>query len=112
MTKVHADIIDTLDYEGKRVVFTGVKHREKALQHPELNNRKFLKNLEETIENPDEVWEDYDDKDHRRCYYKKYSQNTYVKVVIWYKDNPRRVVTAFQINWVKETKYPGLKRLK
>jgi len=112
MAKVQGNLIDVINYRNERVIFTHAKHQEKMMQHPELNNKIFLENLEETIKNPGEVWEDYDDKEHRRCYYRKYSKNSYVKAVIWCTGNPYRVVTAFEINWIKETKYPGLKQLK
>lgn len=85
---------------------------EKAVQHPELNNKKFLKNIEETIKDPEQVWPDYSDKDRKACYYRKYSVNTYVKVVIWVAHNPCQVVTAYQTDKIKETLYPELNRIK
>ncbi len=42
-------IIDTLDYDGNRVVLTEKKWQEKSIVHPELKNKTFLKNLEDTI---------------------------------------------------------------
>ncbi len=104
--------IDTQDDTGSRVIFTERKRRQKATQHPELNNKTFLKNLEETIRKPQEVWEEYSDKKNKACYYKKYSTVSYVKVVIWTTSIPYEVVTAYEINWIKETKYPGLRRLR
>jgi len=105
-------IIDVEDYRGKRVIFTYEKWKEKSITHSDLLNKTFLKNLKETIIDPEEVWQDYSDKKYKRCYYKKYSTNSYVKVVIWITNNPNRVVTAFQINFIKENKYPNLRRVK
>lgn len=104
-------IIDTLDYRKLRVIFTKKKWQEKLIAHPELNNQKFLANIKKALQRPGVVWEDQGDKEHKRCYYKKYSVNTYIKVVIWL-SNPNQVVTAFEIDYIKESKYPGLKQLK
>ena len=105
-------IIDVDDYRGKRVTFTYKKWKEKSITHPDLRNKTFLKNLKNTIINPDEVWQDYSDRKRKRCYYKKYSINSYVKVIIWIYGNPCEVVTAFQTNYIKEHRYPELKQLK
>lgn len=105
-------IIDVEDYRGRRVIFTHRKWKEKTIVHSELFNKTFLKNLKETIVNPDEVWQDYSDKEYKRCYYKKYSTTSYVKVVVWIMDNPCHVVSAFETNKIKEDMYPNLKRLK
>src|SRR3989344_9226482 len=102
-------IIDILDYEGNRVILTRKKWEQKALQHPELKNKSFLKNLIRTIENPEEVWEDQQDPKSKRCYYRKYSTGTYVKTVIWTQNNLCHVVSAFETNKIKEAMYPRLK---
>lgn len=107
-----AHILDVIDYEGNRVIFTKEKLRQKALQHPELNNKKFLQNIIRTIEKPDEVWEDQEDSTKKCCYYRKYSTDTYVKVVIWTASKPYHIVSAFETNKIKELQYPKLKRLK
>tara|TARA_Y100000310_G_scaffold248799_1_gene254748 strand:+ start:940 stop:1272 length:333 start_codon:yes stop_codon:yes gene_type:complete len=104
-------IIDVKDYRGFRVVLTKKKWQEKSIKHPELRNKKFLKNIKEAIKNPNQVWQDYSDKKNKRCYYKKYSVMFYIKVVIWM-NKPCRVVTAFEIDRIKEEQYTGLKRLK
>ena len=104
-------ILDVIDHEGNRAIFTSKKLQQKALQHPELNNKRFLQNIVRTIEKPDEVWEDQDDSAKRRCYYRKYSTNTYIKVVIWTANEPHRIVSAFETNRIKEAQYPKLKRL-
>ncbi len=105
--------VDAVDYYGRRVVLTEKKWREKSQQHPELKSKTFLKNLEDTIKNPAEVWEDYSDNINKVCYYKKYSKDTYVKVVIWHSSSPCRIVSAFETNKIKEEIYvPKLKRLK
>ncbi len=106
-------VIDIVDLFGDRVILTEKKWKQKSTQHPELKNKTFLKNLEDTIKSPNEIWEDYSDKENKRCYYKKYSTNSYVKAVIWIKDNPCHIVSAFETNKIKEEIYqPNLKRLK
>jgi len=106
-------VIDVEDYDGNRVIITERKWKQKIQQHSELLDKTFLKNLEDTIKNPNEVWEDYSDKEHKRCYYKKYSINSYVKVVIWITENPCHIVSAFETNKIKEEIYqPNIKRLK
>lgn len=104
-------IIDVKDYRDKRVIFTKKKWLEKQQDHPELKKDVFIKNLKRTIIEPDEVWQDLSDKK-KRCYYKKYSCNTYIKAVVWIKNNPCHIITSFEINYIKEQNYPELKRLK
>src|SRR3989344_9175304 len=103
------NIIDVLDYEGRRVILTKKKLEQKELQHPELKNRKFLENIIRTIENPEEVWQDQQDPKMKRCYYRKYSVGTYVKVVAWMQGETCHIVSAFETNKIKETLYPKLK---
>jgi len=105
------NIIDIADYRDKRVIFTQKKLDEKSEEHPELRRTKFLKNIERVIADPEVVWEDYADRKNRRCYYGKYSKNTYIKVVIWIKSTPCRVITAYEIDKVKEENYTGLKQI-
>lgn len=105
-------IFSVQDYRGKVVIFTRKKWGEKQSDHPELHKKQFLECVKRALEKPDEVWEDYGDREHRRCYYRKYSPQSYAKVVVWISDNPCVVVTAYEINFVKENKYtPQLKRL-
>lgn len=111
MSDIIGDIIDVLDYRGERVIFTHQKWQEKSSVHSELQDNTFLKNVRQTIEDPEIVWQDKSDK-RRRCYYKKYSVATYVKVVIWIKSDPCRVVTAFETNFIKESKYLDLIQIK
>lgn len=99
------------DYRGKNVIFTKKKWREKQFDHPELNKEAFIDCLKRTIIKPDEVWEDYEDKKNKRCYYKKYSTTSYAKAVVWIKANPCNVVSAFEISDIKESKYPNLRKL-
>ena len=103
-------IIDTIDFYGNRVIFTEKKWKEKSTVHPELKNKTFLKNLEDTIKNPEEIWEDNSDKKNKRCYYKKYSIVSYVKVVIWINGNPCHIVSAFETNKIKEQIYSKFKK--
>lgn len=112
MTKEKKLIIDTKDYRGLRVIFTFDKWQEKSVQHTELGNETFLKNLKETVENPEEVWQDNSNKKSKACYYKKYSTTSYIKVVVWIASKPCEVVTAFEIDRIKEIEYPKLRRLK
>ncbi|MEK7579948.1 MAG: PBECR2 nuclease fold domain-containing protein [Patescibacteria group bacterium] len=102
-------IVDVLDYEGKRVVFTRKKWLQKIKIHPELGRDSFLKNLKRVIIDPDEVWQDYSDPKRKRCYYKKYSAHTYIKAVVWIKSNPCNIITAYEINLIKEQNYTNLK---
>jgi hypothetical protein len=104
-------IFKVIDYRGEEVTFTKKKWEEKRKMHPELNNAKILKNIEKALICPDEVWEDYSNKKNKSCYYKKYSQFTFIKVVIWNK-NPCSVITAYRIDKVKEKNYPDLKQIK
>lgn len=111
---IEENIFDTVDYRGVRVVFTRKKWKEKSVIHPELNNKVFLRNLKEAIKNPEQVWPDYKDykkKKGKRCYYKKYSKNFYVKAVIWVDGDPCQVISAYLIDYIKESKYPELRRL-
>ena len=103
-------IIEVLDYRGIRTVFTEKRWKIKLVQHPELQSPKFLKNVERTIKEPQEVWQDYGDSKNRRCYYRKYSTHTYVKVVVWIRGDCQ-VITAFETNFIKEIKYDNLRRL-
>lgn len=61
---------------------------------------------------PDEVWEDYEDRRGKRCYYKKYSAVSYAKVVILIASEPCLVVTAYEAAHIKETQYPGLRQVR
>ena len=102
-------VIDVLDYRGIRTVFTEKRWKVKAVQHPELKSPKFLRNVERTLREPQEVWEDYGDPKNRRCYYRKYSVKTHVKVVVWMRGDCQ-IITAFETNYIKETNYSHLKR--
>ncbi len=109
-------IISTTDDEGKPIIFIKAKWEEKNVDHPELLDTAFMANVEKTMQNPEEVWPDYADhkegKTDKQCYYRKYSQDSYVKVVVWVSDTPRRVVTAYRIDYVKEGKYTGVSRIR
>lgn len=99
------NIIDIEDYRGARVVFTEKKRQFKIKTHPELKSPTFLKNIERALKEPEEVWEDYDDPAHKCCYYRRYSTQTWVKVVVW-TNGDCHVVTAFEADFIKESKYP------
>jgi hypothetical protein len=105
-------VVDTKDDLDRNVIFTHKKWKQKCSDHPELLKGVFIHNVTKTIENPEEVWEDYQDKKHKQCYYKKYSMFSYVKVVIWTEGNPCQVVTAYEIDYIKEENYPELQRLR
>jgi hypothetical protein len=105
-------IFEIVDYTGKAVVFSKAKWEEKRSRHPELNNAAFLKRLRRAIIDPDEVWEDYEDRENRACYYKKYSDASYAKIVVWTGARGSRVVTAYETSHIKEAEYPELRRIK
>lgn len=98
------------DYSGQEIVFTREKLEQKKVDHPELSKKTFMKCVKNAIINPDEVWEDYSNKTKKRCYYKKYSAYSHAKVVIWVARKLCQVVTAYEIDYIKEKNYPGLKR--
>jgi hypothetical protein len=81
--------------------------------HPELLDKQFLKNLQRAIESPQIVWQDFDDPAKKVCYYWKHKINRFVKAVIWiFGSSPYRAVSAFETDYIKEQKYPNLKKLK
>ncbi|OGF28293.1 hypothetical protein A2477_02430 [Candidatus Falkowbacteria bacterium RIFOXYC2_FULL_47_12] len=84
------------------VIFTKKKFNRKKQNHPELLKKQFIKCVQNCLAAPDEVWPDYSNPANKKCYYKKYSQISYAKVVVWFTDNPAQVVTAFEINYIKE----------
>jgi hypothetical protein len=104
--------LEALDYREKRVVFAQKKWQEKSKTHPYLKLPQFKNFIQTAIENPTEVWQDYDEPRKKRCYYYKYSATMYVKVVVWVDDDPCRVVTVFNLDYIKEMNYPSLRRLK
>ena len=106
------NIFDVTDYRGKIVIFTRKKWKEKRSDHPELDKKLFIECLKLCIADPDEVWEDYEDGRHKRCYYRKYSEFSYVKAVVWVWSNPCLVISAYEINKIKERNYPELRRLR
>ena len=61
-------IFEVIDYRGKRVVFTKAKWEEKRSDHPELNKDAFIACVRQALIEPDEVWEDYNDRKRRRCF--------------------------------------------
>jgi len=105
-------LIDTKDYRGKRVIFTKRKWKRKRKDHPELSKKEFIEAIEKTINEPIEVWPDYNDSNKKRCYYRKYSATSYIKVVVWFKESPCQVVTSYEIDYIKESNYLKLKRIK
>jgi hypothetical protein len=105
-------VFATIDYRGKRVIFTKAKWTKKRFDHPELYKETFVACAQRALIDPDEVWEDHDDRKHRRCYYKKYSSVSYAKVVVFVNDDPCRVITAYEIGYIKEAKYIDLKRVR
>ncbi|HSV94853.1 MAG TPA: PBECR2 nuclease fold domain-containing protein [Spirochaetia bacterium] len=105
-------IIDTIDFSGKRVVFTEKKLGQKAIVHAELQKTSFIKRIEETLINPVEVWQDYNDPKNKWCYFRRCSAYSYAKVVVYRKGNPYEVVTAFEVNYIREQKYCGLKQIR
>ena len=105
------DIFCVEDYRGRKVIFTKKKWQEKQFDHPELRKETFIDCLKRAIIKPDEVWEDYQDKKNKRCYYKKYSTCSYAKAIVWIKTDPCSVVSAYEISDIKESKHPNLRKL-
>lgn len=105
------NIFSVIDYRGKMIVFTKKKWQEKQSDHPELHKKSFINCLKKAIEEPEEVWQDYQDRKNKRCYYRKYSSSSYAKVVVWINNSPCTVVTAYEINGIKESKYPNLRKI-
>ena len=105
-------VFETTDCRGYKVVFTQQKLEQKAITHPELRKPTFVKNVERTIREPDEIWQDFGSPKQKACYYRKYSTVSYIKVVVYTKSNPYTVITAYEINYIKEAKYPNLKRIR
>ena len=106
-------VFDIKDFRGKRVVFTKEKLAKKRVDHPELDLIEFLRAVKVAIQDPIEVWPDAFEKE-KECYYGKYREGTYAKVVVYMSHNrqsPSRVVSAYEIDKIKETKYKNVKRV-
>ena len=102
-------VIDVKDYRGERIVFTARKWKEKVKDHRELTDQNFLDSIPKTLSSPKFVYEDYHKPKFKRCYYKKYSDKDFTKVVIWNEEIPHKVITAFITNIIKEKRYKKLK---
>ena len=101
------------DYRGNRVVFTRQKLKQKKIDHPELNLFQFISAVKKALQEPEEVWPDYFDRK-RRCYYGKYEDGVYTKVVVhmsYHSHEPSRVVSAYAVAYIKERKYKNLTRI-
>lgn len=105
------NIFSVVDYTGKKVVFTKKKWEEKQSDHPELHKKTFINCVKKALEDPEEVWQDYQDKKNKRCYYRKYSSFSYAKVVVWVGGSTYSVVTAYEINDIKEGKYSNIRKI-
>jgi hypothetical protein len=103
--------LDTTDYRGKRVIFTVKKWKIKSRTHSYLLLPQFKFFIAMALEKPTEVWEDYDDPNKKHCYYYKYSATSYIKVVVWIDEDPCQVVTAYNLDYIKEMNYPSLRRV-
>lgn len=104
--------VDIQDYRGVRVVFKIRKWESKSVQHPELCDPAFIVHIKEALQNPTEVWEDYDGPSEKNCYYKRFGINLYAKVVVLIAREPNEVISAFEVDYVKETKYPSVRKLR
>lgn len=97
--------IDTKNHEGKRVIFTQTQREKKWSKHPELRDDKFIKRIQNAIEDPNFIYEDMVVQG-RLVYYKyEYSVNgraVYTKVVLNSRIGPYFVVTAYRPDYVKE----------
>lgn len=97
--------VDTKNYEGVHTVFTESQRAEKAKKHPELRLADFIKKVKETIERPDFVYEDIDDKYHYSYYCREYKINSrikYTKVVLLKLKTHYIVITTYRPDYVKE----------
>lgn len=101
------------DYYGNDVIFHEKRRREKARQHPELNdtsdNGFVKKRIPRSIVNPDHVYQDLTDQKIRN-YYKEESyvdtprSRTYIytKVVVSTMWQPWVILTAYETQHIKE----------
>ncbi len=108
------NVLEATDYRDVIVVFTKKKWEQKSQKHPWLLNKQFLSYVEEALVKPTEVWEDYNRPKNIHCYYYRYGINMWAKVVVWVHPGRNEVVTAFDytgIYFVKESKYPELRRI-
>jgi hypothetical protein len=108
-------VFDVRDFRGKQIIFTKKKLEEKKADHPELRLVEFIRAVQGALKEPEEVWPDAFEKE-KHCYYGKYQEGTYAKVVVYMSYNryvPSRVVSAFEIDKIKERKYQdkGLKKI-
>jgi hypothetical protein len=101
------------DYSNHAIIFTEKKRKKKSEIHKELLDDKFIKFVTWALTKPTCIWQDYEQPTNKRCYYYRYSgEPRYAKVVVWHNcQEPWQVVSAFDVNWIKEEKYPTLKQI-
>jgi hypothetical protein len=107
-------ILDLNDYRGRRIIFTKKKLEEKKSDHPELGLVEFIRAIKSALKEPEEVWPDYYERREKHCYYGKYIDGVYAKVVVYVRverGEPCRVVSAYAIDYVKERKYKDLTKI-
>lgn len=96
----------TKNHEGKLVVFTKRQFDLKANQRPELREKGILKRIEETINNPTFIYEDYEHRKQRVAYYcfeyKINGRSRYMKVMLSVHSDYLFVVTAYRPDYIKE----------
>ncbi len=101
--------IDTVNFEGKRVVFEEINRKKKAEKRPELLDAGILNRIVKNLKDPDFVYLDYANPDLRCCYYREeYQVNSkprYLKVVVTNGNELLYVVTAYRPDEIKELKY-------
>jgi hypothetical protein len=98
--------LNTTSYDGQVVEFTEKKRQEKAGKHPELTDPAFKVLVELAISSPTFVYDDFEHPGHRRVHYLNRtlsrSNRRYTKVVIEQRMAPHHVVTAYELDYVKE----------
>lgn len=96
----------TKNHEGKLTVFTKKQFELKSRQRPELREENILERVQQTIEKPSFIYEDYEDPVNRlACYlfeYKINSRSRYMKVILRNYPSYLFVITAYRPDYVKE----------
>lgn len=104
-------VLDFIDDEGRRFVFTTENCESHAKRHSELRKKEYLKDIKKRLLNPDVdlIYPAY--KHHNRyCYYEKISElcgkKWYDLIVIQKRGTVYEVVSAFRFQGeIKELKY-------
>ena len=102
MTSNH---IETICYDGNKIIFTEKQWQIKCLKRPELREEGILLRIKGVLEKPDFVYKDLAGSDrlvYYKCEYSVNGRNRYLKVVISTEKIPYSVITAYRPDYVKE----------